>query len=127
MSEPARTTTAYKTLLARAILGETVNLLPAELVLGTGAYDSATQTVRPPQETPYAPASTGYALTVTRLGASVTASVTVTPGSDPIAFNELAVRTADGTWIMHRTLAPQLVTAGVGLLLRIELLPPEGL
>lgn len=127
MSEPARTTTAYKTLLARAIMGETMDLLPAELVLGSGAYDSATSTVRPPAETPYAPFASGYALTVARLGASVTASVTVTPGSDPITFDELAVRTAGGVWVMHRTLAPQIVTAGVGLLFRIEILPPEGL
>lgn len=129
MSDPARTTTPYKTALARAVMGEAVpaaQLTPITLSLGDGAYDSGTNTTRPPRDTLYNPTTT-YPVTATRNGAQVTATVTVQAGATPINFNEFGVLTADGTLIVHRTIAPQVITEGISIEFRVDLLPPEGI
>jgi hypothetical protein len=120
----ARTTTPYKTLLARAILGEAVALLPTSFVLGDGAYDSARNAVRPPQDTMYNQ-TVSYPVTVSRDGSTITATVTVQPGSTPLSYSELGIKTADGTLVLHRTLAPQVVTSGISVTFDFKLLPPE--
>lgn len=127
MSSPARTTTAYKTLLARAIMGETVNLKPATLVLGDGAFDSGTNTVRPPGESMYNALTPTYPLSPTRDGAQVRANVTVAGGNTPIAFSEIGVLSSDGVLILHRTLPPQTVTSGITVEFPLTILPPEGI
>lgn len=126
MSESVRLTAAYKELLARAVMGEQLDLKPARIVLGNGAYDSAGSAVRPPRETMYAPLE-GQDLSpqVTRSGAQVFAEVTRKADAQALAFNEVAMFTKQGVMILHRTLAPQVISPGVSLLFRAELLPPE--
>lgn len=126
MSDPSRMTTAYKELLARAVMGEQVDLKPAEVRLGNGAYDSPSGSVRPPAEALYeaVPGAT-YPVTPTRNGAQVNTEVTRAPDSTALSFNEVGVFTASGVMIAHRTLAPQVIASGVALVFRLTLLPPE--
>ena len=129
MSDPARMTAAYKAALARAVMGEAVSgaaLKPAQIVFGDGAYDSATNTVRAPGEALYHQ-TLAFPVTPTRSGGQVSVATVARAGATPINFNEIGVLTADGTLILHRTLAPQVITEGISIEVRVDLLPPEGI
>lgn len=118
------TTTAYRTLVARAIMGDAVVMLPTTLKLGTGHFSGGVLVPPTPSETDLATAViTGVALTVTRVGALVRCTAEVIGGATPYDITEAGLFTADGTMVLIDVFRPRTLTNGLTFDFRYTLIP----
>lgn len=108
------TSDAYKVLIARAQLGETVDLVPATFHVGDGAtFDDNDEPIGPTgADTDLAQQLTQAPLTsVTRSGYTVTAVGTIPGGALATTINEACIKTASGVMIARCTFKPATFTA----------------
>lgn len=120
------TTSAYRTLVAQAIMGTTVDLLPVTLQLGTGHYDPATGVLTPPTpgETALeAPVITDVAVATTRDGQVIRCIATVEGGATTVNVTEAGLFTFAGVMVLIDVFRPRSLIAGVTFQLRYTLLP----
>lgn len=118
------TTTAYRTLVARAIMSETVDLLPATLKLGTGHFAGGVLVPPTPSETDLdAPVITGVAVAVVRVGSLVRCTVEVVGGATEYDITEAGLFTAAGTMVLIDVFRPRHLATGLTFDFRYTLLP----
>jgi hypothetical protein len=120
------TTTAFRILVARAIMGDAVDLLPATLKLGTGHYDPVTGALATPSAfaTDLADAVvTGVPVTATRNGQVVVLTATAEGDATPIDITEAGVFLTDGTMVLIDVFRPRTFVEGVPFLFAYSLLP----
>lgn len=118
------TTTAYRTLVARAILNESVDLLPATLRLGIGHFAGGVIVPPTPSETALDDeVISGVALTVTRVGALVRCTAEVVGGATPYDITEAGLFTASGVMVLIDVFRPRTLTNGLTFDFRYTLLP----
>ena len=120
------TTSAYRTLVAQAIMGTTVDLLPVTLQLGTGHYDPVTGVLTPPTPGETAletPVITAVPVTATRDGQVIRCVATVEGGATPVEITEAGLFTTAGTMVLIDVFRPRTLIEGVSFQLRYTLLP----
>jgi hypothetical protein len=120
------TTAAFRILVARAIMGDAVDLLPATLKLGTGHYDPVTGALATPSAfaTDLADAVvTGVPVTATRNGQVVVLTATAEGDATPIDITEAGVFLTDGTMVLIDVFRPRTFVEGVPFLFAYSLLP----
>ena len=120
------TTAAYRILVARAIMGDAVDLLPATLKLGTGHYNAGTGvlTSPTPSETDLeTPVITGVTATVNRSGQVIRITAGVEGTSTPVEITEAGVFLTDGTMVLIDVFRPRTLVTGVPFAFAYSLLP----
>lgn len=118
------TTTAYRTLVARAIMGESVDILPATLRLGTGHFSGGALVPPTPTETNLGTVViSGVTLTVARVGALVRCTAEVVGGATAYDITEAGLFTAAGTMVLIDVFRPRTLTNGLTFDFRYTLLP----
>lgn len=118
------TTTAFRTLVARAIMGETVDLLPATLQLGTGHFSGGVLVPPTPSETDLdTVVISGVALTVERVGALVRCTAEIVGGATAYDITEAGLFTAAGTMVLIDVFRPRTLTNGLTFDFRYTLIP----
>lgn len=121
------TTAAYRLLVARAIMGDAVDLLPAKFALGTGRYDPVTGVLTPPS-----PADTGLeaplamtpvTVNVSRSGQTILVTAVVEGDATPVEITEAAVFLDDDTMVLIDAFRPRTLVEGVPFAFAYTLLP----
>lgn len=109
----ATTTNIYRERIARAIQGETaLPITPASARLGTGR-SGGTVAPSPGDTNLHQPAISGLAVTVTRLGHTLTITSTVVGGATPVAISEAGLFSSDGVALMLASFAPVTLQEGL--------------
>lgn len=109
----ATTTNIYRERIARAIQGETaLPITPVTAQLGTGRA-SGTLPPSPENLNLDQPVITGLAVTVTRLGHTLTITSTIVGGATPVAISEAGLFSSDGVALMLASFAPVTLQAGL--------------
>jgi hypothetical protein len=120
------TTSAYRVLVARAIVGEALTLLPASLKLGTGRYNAGTGVLTPPSPDDLdlaTPTITGIAVTVTRSGQLLRCTATRVGTNPAQEITEAGLFLGDGTCVLLDSFRPRTLQSGVTFILRYTLMP----
>lgn len=120
------TTDAYKVLIARAQLGESVDLVPATFHVGNGAtFDGDGEPVPPSgADSDLAnPLSSAPISSLTRSGFTVTAVGVIPGGADPTTINEICMKTASGVMICRATMKPMTFQAPVTYQATLQMQP----
>lgn len=107
------TTTVFRERLARTIQGETGLLLtPASARLGTGR-SGGTVAPSPGDTNLHQPAISGLAVTITRVGHTLTVVTTLVGGATAIAITEAGLFASDGAALMLAAFPPVTVQTGI--------------
>lgn len=113
---------AWKELVAQAVMGDAVDLLPTHLVIGDGAWTGSA--VRAPRSSGLYNQTGSFALdNVQRNGGSIVITHFLPGQSTPFTLNEVGVKTASGVIVLHGTFAPESIGANVGVNFSFVLFP----
>lgn len=121
-----RVSNAYRTLIGRAIAGETVNLTPAVGSIGNGAWDGQATSINAPRESMYALVASVPVSELERDGQAVRCEIRISGNSNPITVNEVALFTSDGVLILHATFANRTFADDTDFVFPIALNPATG-
>lgn len=117
-----RSTTAWRTRVSRTIMGELgLDIKPVSIAIGDGAF-TPEKVQRPPAEALYHETAS-FGAEVIRVGAVIRAKLVLPTGAQAVQFNEVSLKTADGTTVLHGTLPTQSVIQGVDAEFEFLLMP----
>lgn len=117
------TTNAYKTLVARVIMGETgIDLKPATFKVGNGAtFNGSSPNPATPADTDLANTIASAPATPTRSGVRISSTGTIPGAGTATTVNEVGLFTASGVMIARMTMPNTTFTAPANLPLTVGL------